>query len=51
MNTDKHGWDGRAGSPLPAASTATHDGAHGVTRPTWLLLSGFIRVHPWWNYS
>ncbi|HEU0037701.1 MAG TPA: excinuclease ABC subunit UvrA, partial [Verrucomicrobiae bacterium] len=26
--------EGRAGSPLPAASAKTKDGAHGVTRPT-----------------
>jgi uncharacterized protein (DUF58 family) len=29
-----HSFDGRAGSPLPAAAPFVTDGAHGVTRPT-----------------
>ena len=29
---------GRAGSPLPAVTPLTNDGAHGVTRPTELPL-------------
>ena len=28
------GWDGRAGTPWPAAVSSTPSGAHGVTRPT-----------------
>ena len=57
MNTDKNGWDGRAGSPLPAARATMCDGAHpssvaalrrvdGVTRPARLQI---IRVHPFFS--
>jgi tRNA-2-methylthio-N6-dimethylallyladenosine synthase len=35
---------GRAGSPLPAAPSASDDGAHGVTRPTSERKSAFVQL-------
>src|SRR5205814_8202392 len=33
---------GRAGSPLPAASSPQTNGAHGVTRPAWDVEDGLL---------
>src|SRR5689334_19995298 len=46
MNTNGHGCDGRAGSPLPATHENANDGAHGVTRPTsqWSCLNPCLSV-------
>jgi hypothetical protein len=43
MDTDKK-WDGRAGSPLPAARGNANHGAHGVTRPTFKSLRAFTSL-------
>jgi hypothetical protein len=41
---------GRAGNPLPAASSQTDDGAHGVTRPTKLKPSSLLDTRAYIDY-
>ena len=48
MDTDGHGFVGRACHSVRAVVRATEGGAHGVTRLTLSsFLSASIRVHPW----
>ena len=57
MNTDKHGWIGRAGSPLPAVREQAKHGAHGLSRhnrataEVTRLTCDHLFFHPYYNYA